>query len=231
MDRRRTLVLVAFLATLTAPGCQDLNTMITGEKFTSPAEGSPRVEVELDIDMQDTYGGVLVGADQVVELNDATSELVLSIADVSLRFYPILSEQYGSDEARPPHRMIVEIHELAVNLDQEMIEEEGEEPLIQSFVKSVECVASAKVERRRADGPPLVIGRGKGKGHTRVRNDPERLDAHTSYSVKRPSESGEDLRVTQEEMLATVEEAVVDALREVMKAVDRDFALANGAQQ
>lgn len=221
----KTLAFAALAVALTTTGCQGFNTFVTGEKFLLAPKGSPRVEAELDVDVQSSFFAALQDVDDAKALDEAISNAVLSVADVGMRFYAIRSEEYDRGDARPAYRMVVEIQDLLVNLDQKMIEQEGSEPWIESSVKSLDCTVAASVQKRRADAPPLVVGRRQGTGHVRIKGDPESSGAQVTYRVRRESDDLQRLYVSKQDVLAVVEKAVVDALRDVVKSVDRDFEL------
>jgi hypothetical protein len=224
----KSLALAALAAALSATACQDMNAFVTGEKFSRAPQGSPRVEVELVVETQDSFYDEIEGEGK---LDEAITQQVLSMADLGMRFYPVLSSEYGSDDVRPPYVMVVQVLTLDVNADHKLIEEKGQEPRISSSVESLDCAATASVKKRRADGPPLIVGDGEGKGHVYVRSDAKALESQVTFPVKRTSEEHEALQVTEKDVMAVVEEAVVDALRTVLKPVDRDLTLGDSVEQ
>jgi hypothetical protein len=125
--------------------------------------------------------------------------------------------------------MMVTVKELLVEVDHDMIEEEGFEPRIESSVRSVGCSATAVVEKRRADAPPLVVGKSHGSSQIRVSNKEQAAGA-TAYPVVQSGSDAEDLEVTRQQVLEAVERAVVLALRELVEPIDRDLALGADAE-
>ena len=153
------------------------------------------------------------------------SDVALSLADVGMRFYPVPSDEYGSNDARPPYMMTLRIQDLAVNIDHDLIEEEGQEPWIESSVKSMDCTVTATIERRRKGAPSLVVGHTKDTGRVRVNYDPEDFVGQTTYVVTWESDDPQELLIIKQDVLDAVEEALVDSLRDLVKAVDREFSL------
>jgi len=222
-SRGRALALVALTLGLGSASCQDVHAFVTGEKFFKAPKGSPRVEVELVVKVQDSFYQSLEVPGGTAELDRAIADRVLALADVGMRFYPILSSEYGKKAGRPEHIMLVTVEDLVVNTQNRMVEEKGAEPRIDSSVQSLDCTASTSVEKRRGEGPPLVVGASPGTGHSRVKSGSEGAETSTTYRLKRDSAEGPDLYVSKEDILASVEKAVVSGLREVVEAVDRDL--------
>ena len=94
---------VALAATLFFTSCADIP--------RAPA-GSPRVELEVQIKLDDTYTSQLQGAGS--ELLEAVADVVLAKADVGLRFYPVLSQNYGRKDPRPDYVMAIEVRDLEI---------------------------------------------------------------------------------------------------------------------
>ncbi len=227
--RGTSLALAALALALCSTACQDLNTFVTGEHFTPAPKGSPRVEVELIVETSESFYDPLEDAP---ELDEEFAEKVLGLADLGTRFYPVPSSEYRSKSDRPAYVMMVRIESLAVTTDSKLIEEQGQEPRIESSVKSLDCLATASVRKRRGDGPLLVVGEGEGKGSVWVRanNATQVSEPEEPISVKKTSKDAQQLHVTQGDVMEVVEEAVVDALRGVLKRVDRDLSLNDPAQ-
>lgn len=232
MDRRidtKPARLAALGALLTlATGCQDLNSLVTGQKFLVAPKGSPRVEVEVDFVVHDSFYAALDGVDRTA-LEADMEDLVLGLADLGLRFYPVPADAYESGDARPERHMLVELSELSIAVDEKTVEEEGQPMRIVANVSGVTCAVVARVEKRRSGAPALVVGQGEANG--KVRPGPataEELAAVSTYGVHTEVAAHEGLRVEEQDLLDAFEEGLVDALRSVVKAVDRDLA-AEGA--
>lgn len=221
----RALGLAALLGA--AAGCQDMNTFLTGEKFSRAPDGSPRVEAELAVQIDDSFVGSFASVGQAVELGDATSDMVLSLADIGTRFYPVPSEEYASKDVRPRYVMSIQIEDLDFEFGSETTEETEGEPVTRFFVTGVSCVATATVEKRRKHAPPLVVGQGAGDGQVRVRGTVESSDAGDTYEVRRRANDGQVVLVRREDVLDAAEKAVIDAMRGVVRAVDREFSPEN----
>lgn len=229
MERTRTSLIgsmfafTALAAAVSSAGCQDVHTFVTGERFLAPPEESPRVEIELVVEVPDSFFDALQGEDEK-ELALAISERVLGLADVGMRFYPVPTDEYGRGDAHPPYRLSVSFEDLIVDIDHEMIEEEDQAPRIESSVRDLGCSATAVVEKRRDDAPALVVGTGRGIGKVRVHApDPEAAPSPT-YDVTRASRDDELLTVSREDVLLAVEKAALAALREIVKPVDRELS-------
>ena len=95
---RVPLVATALAAALCSGACQDVHTFVTGEQFVAPPEESPRVEVELVVEVPDAFYDALEGEDRD-ELEQAIAERVLSLADLGMRFYPVPTSEYGGGDA------------------------------------------------------------------------------------------------------------------------------------
>ena len=118
----------AFLALslgLGTAACQDMHAFMTGDPFYKASKESPRVEVEVVVDIEGSLYDGLVDVENERELNEAISYVVLSLADVGLRFYPILSQDYGKKDTHPQHRMVVQVQELVIDTEHELVEDRG----------------------------------------------------------------------------------------------------------
>lgn len=246
MKRTQTIVKAVGLVLMAAAAssCQDMNTFFTGEKFSRAPEGSPRVETELTVRVDDSFVEALTSVEQAVELGGAASDLVLSLADVGTRFYPVRSEDYASKDVRPRYVMVVNIDDLDFEFGSETvlpdaalmveaedgapIQVEQPEPVVRVFLKSVTCSATASIEKRRKHAPPLVVGQSQGKGEVRVTARAED-DTSEMYTVR--AKSGHAVSVRRQDVLDAAERAVVDALRDMVRAVDREFEVERAAQR
>jgi hypothetical protein len=226
MDRRIVSKLgkVAGLSTLLAlaSACQDLSSVVTGEKFRTAPEGSPRVEVEVELVVHDSFYESLEDVDRDA-LEAQMEEMTLSFANLGLRFYPVPADAYGMGDDRPERQMRVEVSDLEVMVDEDTVEQEGQPLRIVARIEGVTCLVKARVEKRR-DGPSLVVGSSQAEGN--VRRGPRSEDAPEvpTLAVRKEASGLEGLRVEEQYLLDAFEEGVVDALRELVKAVDRDLS-------
>lgn len=223
--RGAALAFVALSLALGTTGCQDMHAFVTGDQFFKAPKDAPRVEIELVVEVDDAFYAAFEDAGEAEDLNGVIADRVLSLADVGMRFFPILSDTYESRDARPQRVMHVRIVKLTVNTAHERIEEEDEDPRYESSITSLDATATASVEKRRKGAPSLVVGSGEGHGHVRARSSDESTAAHPAYVVKRESDEHEELRVTQDDVIDAVDKAVIDALREIVEPIDRDLAV------
>jgi hypothetical protein len=231
MDRQmhsilgKTLGLATLLAL--AGGCQELNCMVTGEKFLQAPEGSPRVELEVELIVHDGFYDSLedVDGDAREALEAEMEDIVVSLANVGLRFYPVAAHDYHSGDDRPERRLLVEVDHLGVSFDEKMVQQEGEPSRIVAHVGGATCPVNVRMEKRRKDGPELVVGRGESLGKARHSSATEEQPAaEETYAVRTDVAQHEGLRVPRQCVLDAFEDGTVDALRTIIKAVDRDLS-------
>ena len=223
---QRALATLGFTAALALAGCQDMSTFVTGEKFPKPPEHSPRIEVELTLDVDEGVWGDLV---EHGDLEAAIQARVHEVADLGMRFYPVLSSQYVEGNARPEYVLAVRVTELAIETDHRHVEKKNEAPRIESKVKGLDARATVVVQRRREGGPALVVSNADGEGHVfavgQARVEELSAEGQPVFGVVKTDAMHQDLRVCESDVLQTVDEAVVDALRGVIKGVDRELGI------
>jgi hypothetical protein len=151
----------------------------------------------------------------------------MSLADVGLRFYPVASDAYGFGDDRPERSMRVELGDLQLAVDEQTIEEEGQAPRTVARIEGVTCLVRARVEKRRSDAPALVVGSGEAQGRVRHAAGAEELAGAPAHAVRAEAAGHEGLRVQEQDLLDAFEKGTVDALRALVKAVDRDLAAGN----
>ena len=226
MDRRivSKLGTVTGLSTLLvlAGGCQDLSSVVTGEKFRTAPEGSPRVEVEVELVVHDSFYDSMEGVDRDA-LEEEMEEMALSLANLGLRFYPVPADAYGMGDDRPERHMRIEVSDLEMLVDEDTVEQEGQPLSIVARIEGVTCLVKARVEKRR-DGPSLVVGSSEAEGNVRHGPRAEGAPEVPTYAVRADVTGHEGLRVEKEDLLDAFEEGVVDSLRDIVKAVDRDLS-------
>jgi len=222
----RALATLGLAAVLGLAGCQDMTTFVTGENFTKPPENSPRIEVELVVDVDPAVWGDL---EEHGELEARIVDQVQTVADLGMRFYPVLSSEYAEGDTRPEHVLTVRVTELAVATDHRLVEKKNEPAHVESKVKSIDSSATAVVQRRRDGGPSLLVANGDGKGHVNAVSQERvgELEAEGQPALAVVDEDPEhgDLRVAESDVLQAVDEAVIDALRGVIKGVDRELGM------
>lgn len=187
---------------------------------TAP-KGSPRVEVELETSVDDEFLNALVGVDQDSELVAAIHKTVQSKADLGLRFYATPTESYSEAHTRPEYKMTVDVTDLEIEFNNKMIEEDGQEPRIQSSVGRVRAEVSTSVQKRREGGPPLTVAAGEGSGVTNAESRQEAIAAETGYEPRFDSAT---LKVLERDILKAVKEAAERAMKAMLPAIDREFA-------
>lgn len=180
----------------------------------APAD-APRVEVEVDVAFAEDFRAALQDPDEA--LVRAIEEAVLREADVGLRFYPVRSADYGEGQARPDYRLAVRVERLVAEL--------GMDAQTQTQVlRRVETEVDVALGRRRADGPTLVVARSS-QG---ARRRPVEADVgvqEASYTVAAGSPGGvSGVSVPRATIVAAVREAVNEALSQMVRAIDREFA-------
>ena len=185
-------------------------------------EGSPRIEVELALEIDEPFVEPLQLEDKKA-LAASFDQTVLDRADVGLRFYPVLSELYESDDQRPPYLLTVVARDLEVEYEFKTKKgAEGEEPEVITELSSLRCNVTATLERRRQGRPPLPVARSKQEIHWNV-NDPEA--GVDTYPLKPIEEGDEALAVAQDDVTLGLERAVNAALKGLVESIDRELSL------
>lgn len=222
----RALATLGLAAALGLAGCQEMTTFVTGENFPKPPENSPRIEVELAVEIDPAVWGDLV---EHGDLEAKIVEQVQTVADLGMRFYPVLSNQYEDDDARPEYVLNVRVTELAVETDHRNVEKKDEPPRIESKVKGLDAIATAVVQRRRNGAPELVVANAQATGHVyavgQERVGELALEGEGAFGVVKLDASHQELRVCESDVLQAIDEAVVNALRGVIKGVDRELGM------
>lgn len=230
MDRQvnsrlgKTLGLTMLLAL--AGGCQELNSMVTGEKFLQAPAGSQRVELEVELVVHDAFYESLedVDRDEREALEAEMEDIVVSLANLGLRFYPVAAHAYDSGDERPERRLLVEVDHLDVSFGEKTVQQDGEPLRIVARVEGAACLVKARVEKRRREGPELVVARGESRGNARHNSVTEEPAADATYAVRADVAQHEGLRIPKQSVLEAFEDGTIDALRTVIKAVDRDLS-------
>ena len=197
-----------------------LLTLASCESLTGVApEGTPRVEVELAVIVDEAFMTPLV--DPTAELVAAVKEAVRSEADLGLRFYPTLSERYGPNDRRPSYLMTVELKSLNILFEQELIEPEEAPARLVTTIDEVQCSVSASLERRRGNAPPLTVATASSSQKVNAERDPDAIEAGRGYA---PKFDGPTMKVLEADITRAVQTASEAALRTMRKPIDREFA-------
>ncbi len=191
----------------------------------SAPEGSPRVEVEVVLAVGGEFFAPLEDDVDHDEILDLIHDTAIDHADVGLRFYPVRSSDYGKDDARPPYLMVLLIQDLDVEMDHRLVEAEDAEPWIETGVRAVKCTAYAEVNKRRTNGPPLVVGSAQKTGDARMPGADEPIAVEASFPLRYVPQCGDKLRIPREVLIDAVDEALVGALAGLQKPIDREFAI------
>ena len=180
---------------------------------------TPRVEAEVVVVVDSGFLAAFadVGADS--DLVDEIEELVHAQADLGLRFYATPSASYGEDDMRPPYLMTVTVSSLDVILEHDMIEEEGQEPLIVTSVDDLIVTVSASLEKRRENAPSLVIATSSESRQINAENDAEDLEAEMGYAPT----ADESLKVLHRDVVRAADGAIDKALKAMRTPIDREF--------
>lgn len=201
---------------LAATGCQSIK---------AAPEGSPRVEVELVIEVdQAVYDQFAEEVDRD-QLRGLVEEAVLPLTDVGLRFYPVPSDAYDGGDKRPEYALTIGIQGFDVPLNHKLIEVEGQAPFIQTTIEHAEATATAQFERRREDAPSLIVGREQAVGSVQVKTE-ETGD----LLLQQETQEGDQILLPHSAFSAAIEEAVEKALGVLQKPIDREFHVPGSTQ-
>ena len=180
-------------------------------------KGTRRVEVELAVRL-DGLGDALVNVDPV--LVEEIKTAALEEADLGLRFYPSLTEEYGESDQHPPYLMTVNVDSLDVKLRHGLTEVEEGEPEVWSEVDELVGTVSTSVERRRSNGPPLRVAAASAVAEVDAERDAERIESEIGYNSKL---SGESPKVLKKDIVRAVRRALQRSLKDMRTAIDREF--------
>jgi len=204
----RALLVSLPLAALT-PACQGIRPV---------AEPVERQELEVVVRIDPEVRSFLSEAD-AVRFERIAAERVLARADCGLRFYPVAASEYEKDDARPELLLTVELGDLRVRLA-ESKPKDGEPVEPVRRVDRLDCLAEATLQRRRPQGPPLLVASTRGSGDVVVREASVRLGANPPLAL-----AGEAGAAVEEATLTdAIDRAVVAALRGLLEPVDRERA-------
>jgi hypothetical protein len=202
---------LSVLALLATTSCE----AVTG---VAPAD-TPRVEAELVVNIETDFLAALVDVGPDSDLVGELHEAVRAQADLGLRFYATPTESYGEDDVRPAYLMTVTIDSLEVVLEHDMIEEEDQEPRIETTVDDLVCQVSAKLERRRENAPSLLIAAATESRQINAEKNSDDLAAEPGYAPSADS----SLKVLHRDVVRAADSAVDKALKAMRTPIDREF--------
>jgi hypothetical protein len=205
----KTLIPFAVLPLALAAGCQSIK---------SAPEGSPRVEVELIVKVDDAVYDPFAEEVNRDELRGLVEDAVMPLADVGLRFYPVPSSAYHGDDKKPEYALTIEIQRFEAVLSHNMVEKEGQAPYIETTLDQGNATASAVFERRRENAPPLLVGREQATGDAQVK-----ADETGDLLLRHEGQTGEKILLPHTSFTAAIKEAVEKALGQLQKPIDREF--------
>ena len=209
MRAMKTLIPAVVLPLALAAGCQSIK---------SAPEGSPRVEVELVVQVDPAVYDPFAEEVSRDELRGLVEDAVVPLADVGLRFYPVPSDAYEDDDKRPEYALTIQVQRFDVVLNHKMIEKEGQPPVIETLLEQGNSTATAVFERRRENAPPLLVGRTQSVGDEKIRSE-ETGD----LLLRHETQTGEKILIPHTAFQAAIKEAVMKALGELQKPIDREF--------
>jgi hypothetical protein len=207
-------IALAMCSVLPALGCQNIK---------SAPEGSPRVEVELIVQVDSAVYEPFDAEVDKDELRKLVQDAVLPLADVGLRFYPVPSDAYSSGDERPEYALTIHVQRFEPVLDHKLIEEEGQEPRIETHLDGAKAISAAVFERRRDNAPALLVGSMQAEGKSKA-DDEEPGD----YLLSHETQSGEDILLARRLFSESIEESAEKALSLLQKPIDREFDLPEG---
>jgi hypothetical protein len=189
---------------------------------TAPT-GSPRVETEVVVNMDPSFTRKLPAAG--ADLTRAIVALVMSRADLGLRFYPVLSSSYGPKDPRPEYLLTVDVADLDVAVERPMTQTAGSPPVAGTpFVRQIDCVVTTTVAKRRTTGPALTVGRSTGRGTVTATTTTAEGADRTTYTLPKTDDQQPALTVLHVDLMKATEMGLKMALTELVKPVDREFA-------
>lgn len=212
MNRSIACVSLAFAAVAACTGVS-----------TAPT-GSPRVEVEVTVNMDPSFTRKLpeAGAD----LTRAVVAMVMTQADLGLRFYPVLSSDYGPNDTRPEYLLSVDVTDLDVAVDRPMTTATPGAPPVAGtpVIRQVDCVVTTTVSKRRTAGPALMVGRSTGRGtvSATTTTTTEGTD-RTAYTLTRTDDQQPAVTLLHTDLMKATEKGLTLALAELVKPVDREL--------
>ena len=212
MNRSIASVSLAFAAALALGACEGVS--------TAPA-GSPRVEVEVTVNVDPSFARKLPDAGE--DLTRAIVAQVMTQADLGLRFYPVLSRAYGPKDARPEYQLGVDVTDLDVAIDRPMTSTNGGPPVPGTpWVRQVDCTVTTTITRRRQSGPALTVGRSTGRGSVLASTATDGGD-RTAYTMTCTDDKSASVSLRHADLMHATQKGLELALGQLVKPVDREF--------
>ena len=206
---------IALLAVLGTSACQGIS---------QPPKGTPRLEVEVTVRLDESYTSKFVRIDDA--LTRRVEEAVLSRADLGLRFYPVLARQYAAGSHHPEYLMTVEVRSLGYDIDHRTVTHPDSDPVIETFVRQVDCNVATTIEKRRQGAPPLTVGRAEQVGTADTEHNPSAQSPR--YALKRDAGTEAPLEVTADDLVRAIDRALSRDMSALVAPVDRELALVGG---
>ncbi|MEM7205830.1 MAG: hypothetical protein AAF628_36590 [Planctomycetota bacterium] len=186
-------------------------------------KGSDRVELEVAIELGKGFRDKLQVDEPEIERRIA--EQALGHADLGLRFYPVLTKDYESDNNRPEFLLTIEVRDLDVELGKRTVHREERDPEVQTFVERLDCAVSTLLVKRRKTGPPLTVAHTTGRGAAQP-------TGRAPGGAKEAETRAPEMTVLIDDVLRAADGGLRQALGGLIIPVDRELSLrqARGAK-
>lgn len=231
----RRLTALAILAAAALPSCTNL---------PRAKKGRARLELEVAVQMDDSFDSKVDGLDD--GFRQQIAEQVLRKADLGLRFYPVLTERYAPDQARPQFLLTVQLSDFSVDIDRDVKRHRsgGVETIETSrWLERIHCTATVAMEKRRNGSPSLLVDRDTARVDLRIRR-PHRKRPHAvpvqivpdavaaaEAEVERRQKPGQEKLALNPEAVPCdaakiselIDRAVQTAMKKTIKAIDQEL--------
>jgi hypothetical protein len=181
-----------------------------------------RQELEVSVEVDPLISDLLQEAGDAPALESVVSQAVLGLADVGLRFYAVPSETYAEGEERPAYHLTVHVQDVRAypsSVTSHAASEAPGEPGLDRIC----CTAVATLMKRRGNGPPLMVGKSTGTGQARAQEASASLSTMREFELRSTDPYRPPTRLRSDELTASIQEAVVGALRALVAPIDREF--------
>jgi hypothetical protein len=191
------------------------------EGVTTAPMGMPRVEVEVTVQMDPSFTRKLPDAGD--DLTRAIVDMVMTQADLGLRFYPVLTKSYGPKDTRPEYQLAVEVTNLDVAVDRPVTSTNGGPPVAGTpWIRQVDCTVTTTISKRRPTGPALMVGRSTGRGSVTATTTTDGSD-HTAYTLTRTDDQSTTVSLLHIDLMHATQKGLELALGQLVKPVDREL--------